>query len=188
MKNLIIICLLVTTAFTTQAQDIKKEDCDCPEPTEDVIIGICGSIYNKKPSKEGSSFAFKFEDDLWEMVCIKPTNDILNNPEALKDVHKKIQTMWIINRNNFICNGFPLRDANITNFSLDSGFPTFLRSAIKVYKLDMNFKVTNQGSVMDYIINQIESYKAANMTTKVNELEKIYKILENAGTKHAKDL
>ena len=189
MKKLITICLLMATIFTTQAQqNINEIINNCPTPTNDDIIGICGSIYNKKPSREGSQFAFKFEDDLWEMACIEPTREILNNPEALKIAIKKIQTMWMNNRNNFICNGFPLRDANITNFSINSGFPTFLRSAIKVYKLDMNFKVTNQGTIMDYILEEIESYKSANMSTKVNELEKIYKILENAGAKHAKEL
>lgn len=52
----------------------------------------------------------------------------------------------------------------------------------------MNFKVIEQGTVMDYLVEQIDSYKRANMSKKVSEFEKIYKVLENAGTKHAKDL
>lgn len=52
----------------------------------------------------------------------------------------------------------------------------------------MNFKVTEQGTVMDYLAKEIDSYKRANLNIKALELEKIYKVLEIAGTKHGKDL
>lgn len=52
----------------------------------------------------------------------------------------------------------------------------------------IKLKITEQGTVMDYLIEQIESYKRANFPEKVEEFEKIYKVLEIDGTKHAKDL
>ena len=52
----------------------------------------------------------------------------------------------------------------------------------------IKLEITEQGTVMDYLVEEIDSYKRTNMITKVSELEKIYKVLEIAGTKHAKDL
>nr|WP_315201858.1 hypothetical protein [uncultured Flavobacterium sp.] len=73
-------------------------------------------------------------------------------------MRKKIQTMWHANRSVFLCKDFLIRDGNVTNFSINSGFPTFLRSAVKVYKLDINFKVTEQGTVMDYLVEQCTQF------------------------------
>lgn len=159
-----------------------------PALTDDQITGICNSIYNKKPGTTGSPFAYKYEEDLWELSCVKPGQDILGNPDSLKEAHKKIQAMWNSNRKGLRCKGFPQTDDNITNFSMNAGFPLFLRAAVKVYKLDMNFKDENQLTVMDYIQSQIESYKRANMVSKVAEFEKIYKVLADGGAKHGKEL
>jgi hypothetical protein len=184
-------CQSSTNNFESNLSELEKvaEEVECNASlTEDQIVGICDSIYNKKPSLAGSLFSQQFEEDLWALSCVKADQKILDNPEALKEAHRKIQAMWNSNRKSMQCKGFPLRNANITNFSVNSGFTTFLRSAVKVYKLDMNFKNENQQTVMDYLVEQIDSYKRANMTTKVNELEKIYKVLGDAGAKHAKDL
>ena len=186
MKFLSVLFLNILITCTAFAQE--KKDSNCPSPSQDNIDGLCNSIYNKKDSSPGSPFGYKFEENLWEFVCIKPTLEIIKNPEKLQEVHKKIQAMWLTNRNLIFCSGFPQTDANVTNLSINAGFTLFLRSAVKIYKLDMNFKVTEQGTVMDYLVEQIDSYKRANMNTKVSEFEKIYKVLEIAGTKHAKDL
>lgn len=186
MKLLSVIFLNIIITCTAFAQE--KKDSNCPSPSEDDIVGLCNAIYNKKPCTKRMFFTYEFELTLWKLVCTEPTDEIIDNPEKLQQVHKRVQAMWLNNRNRFLCRGFPLREGNVTNFSINSGFTTFLRSAVKVYKLDMNFKVTEQGTVMDYLVEQIDSYKRADMSTKVSELEKIYKVLENAGTKHAKDL
>ena len=96
--------------------------------------------------------------------------------------------MWNNNRKRLKCTGFPLPDANITNFSVNSGLLTFLRASVKRYKLDMNFKDENQKTVMDYIVKQIERYKQADQPEKVLDLEMIYKVLNDNGAKHGKDL
>ena len=186
MKNLITICLILITAINSQAQE--KEVCDCPLPSEDQIIGFCDAVYNKQSGTEGSEFAFKFEEYLWEFSCAKPTKDVFSNAQALTAAHKKIQIMWKNNRKIFQCKGFPLPEANIVNFSLNAGFPGFLRAAVKIYKLDLNFVDEKQQTVMDYILPLIASYRAANMTAKVAEYERIYKVLADGGAKHAKDL
>jgi hypothetical protein len=173
--------------FSTLEEFSKAED-DCAAPSADDIIGICDAIYNKEPGTLGSAFAFKFEEYLWEFSCIKPSKSILENADLLKAAHLKIQTMWNNNRKRLKCTGFPLPDANITNFSVNSGLLTFLRASVKRYKLDMNFKDENQKTVMDYIVKQIERYKQADQPEKVLDLEMIYKVLNDNGAKHGKDL
>lgn len=166
----------------------EKKVFNCPSPSEDDVLTLCNDIYNKVDKTKGGLFSYHWEETLWQLACIEPTPEIFKNPEKLQEAHKKIQAMWFANRNLFFCTGFPLANANVTNFSMNSGFSMFLRAAVKLYKLDMNFKVTEQGSIMDYLADQIESYKRANDIPKVSEFEKIYKVMEIAGTKHGKDL
>jgi len=173
--------------FSTLEEFSKTED-DCAAPSADDIIGICDAIYSKEPGTPGSGFGFKFEEFLWQFACLKPSKSILANADLLKEAHLKIQTMWINNRKRLKCTGFPLPDANITNFSVNSGFLTFLRAAVKIYKLDMNFKDENQKTVMDYITKEIERNKRVGYSEKVLDLEMIYKVLNDNGAKHGKDL
>ena len=48
MKNLLIICLLVTSVMTSQAQEKKAEVCDCLEPTKDQFTSVCQAIDDKE--------------------------------------------------------------------------------------------------------------------------------------------
>ena len=172
----------------SELEEVSKAVDGCATPSADDIIGICDAIYNKEPGSPESGFGFKYEEDLWKLACIKPSKTILGNADSLKAAHLKIQTMWNNNRSMLKCTGFPLPDANITNFSVNSGFITFLRAAVKRYNLDMNFKDENQQTVMDYIVKQIERYKQAGQPEKVLDLEMIYKVLNDNGAKHGKDI
>ena len=172
----------------SELEEVAKSVDGCATPSADDIIGICDAIYSKEPGTTGSGFAFKYEENLWELACIKPSKTILGNADSLKAAHLKIQTMWNNNRSMLKCTGFPLPDANITNFSVNTGFLTFLRAAVKIYKLDMNFKDGNQETVMDYITKEIERNKRVGYLEKVQDLEMIYKVLNDNGAKHGKDI
>jgi hypothetical protein len=185
MKNLITICLLLATAFTSQAQEEKKvEDCDCPKPTRDEFTGVCNAIYEKKGDGEGF-FGDKYQELMWKISCADPKKD------SKEVAYQKIRCMWNKYRVEFRCFGYTgvsAADTNVANFSIDTGFSTFLVAAVKRWKLDMNFIDPADGeTLMDFLLMRRESYKN-NYTAKYEEYDRIYKLLEKNGAKHAKDL
>jgi hypothetical protein len=186
MKTLITICLLVTTVFTTQAQEKKAEDCDCPKPTEYQFTTICNSIYAKKYPTEGSPFGYKFVEDLWEMSCAKVGVD---SPEQAK---RKIQCMWNKYKEEFRCYGHSdvtLDNANVLKFSVDTGFNSFIVTAIKKYELDVNFKDPTDGkTILDFVEAQLDHYRNSTFTAKADEYQRTYDLLIKYGAKRAKDL
>ncbi len=186
MKNLLIICLLVTTALTSQAQEKQNEVCDCPEPTEEQFITICNSIYAKKDPTEGSPFGYKYVEDLWEMSCAKVGVD---SPELAK---KKIQCMWNKYKEEFRCDGHSdvtLHNANVLKFSVDIGFSTFVVAAVKKYELDVNFKDPTDGkTILDFVEAELKHYRNSTFTDKANEYQRTYDLLIKYGAKRAKDL
>jgi hypothetical protein len=188
MKKLLIICLLVTTAFTSQAQEEKKvEDCDCPEPTKVDISDLCYEIYKKKAASDDSELSYKYAEVLWRISCAK------DGVDNLETARKKIQCMWNKYRTMFSCDlpGTSVPKGNITKFSLDINFSVFLLDAVKDYKLDMNFKdpVDNR-TILDFIKDEIAFIKKSpsDMTMKINEYERLYKLLKDNGAKHGKEL
>ena len=100
--------------------------------------------------------------------------------------------MWKKYREEFRCykyDGVSVPDGNVLKFSFDTGFSTFLVTAVKKYKLDMNFIDPQDGkTIMDFLKISMERYKQAGSTEKVEEYERIYKLYKDNGAKHAKDL
>jgi len=174
------------TVLTTQAQEKKVEDCDCPKPTRDQFMGICNAIYDKEDGNEDLGIGYKYQELLWEISCADPKKD---SPEVAV---KKIQCMWKKYREEFRCykyDGVSVPDGNVLKFSFDTGFSTFLVTAVKKYKLDMNFIDPQDGkTIMDFLKISMERYKQAGSTEKVEEYERIYKLYKDNGAKHAKDL
>jgi hypothetical protein len=75
--------------------------------------------------------------------------------------------------------------------SVDMGFTTFLMDAVKEYKLDMNFRDPIDGkTVLDFISEELAGLKKSTMdlSSKINEYESLYKMLQANGAKHSKDL
>jgi len=185
MKKLITIALLLVTTFTSQAQEATKEVCDCPKPTRDQFIGVCNAIYEKRAGSPGGTIGDMFEEELWKISCADPIKD------SKEVAYQKIRCMWNKYREEFRCFGYTgvsVTDSNVIIFSMDTGFSTVLIALIKKYKLDMNFKDYNGKTIMDFLIDQLESYRKAGFVAKTNEYERIYKLLEKNGVKHAKDL
>lgn len=182
MKKLITICLILATAFTSQAQEKQTtttnniDVCDCPKPTIDQFTGVCNDIYEKKDL---------YQEELWKISCADPKKD------SKEIAYQKIRCMWNKYREEFRCFGYTgvsVPDANISKFSIDTGFSTFLVAAVKMYKLDMNFKDHDGKTLMDFLQIQRERYKNSDYIAKYEEYDRIYKLLEKNGAKHAKDL
>lgn len=187
MKKTTTLFLFLIIAFTSQAQEKKVEDCDCPEPTKYDFDQLCNEVYDQKASSDESELSFKYQEVLWKMSCAK------DGVDDLETARKKIQCMWNKYRTKIGCNfpGLSVPKGNIVKSSLEINFSFFLISAVKDYKLDMNFKdpVDNR-TILDFIRDEIAFVKKSpsDMTMKVKEYESLYKLLKDSGAKHGKDL
>ena len=187
MKNLITICLLVTTIFTTQAQEKKVEDCDCPEPTKSQISNLCQNLYDNEPAwDENDPVGYQYQANLWEMSCADLKKD------SKEIAWKKIECMWNKYREKFRCynTSSAANEKNILKFSIDSGFTVFI-SEFAHYNLDANFKDPADGkTVLDFLKDQINSIRNSPPVNydKIKEYNRLYDLLANKGAKHSKDL
>ena len=196
MKKTLTICLLIAITITSHGQPMinqtsdtavgKVSVWDCPEPTISQITCVCNSIYDKKGPTQVTGFGYKYQEDLWEMSCAVPGID--TEEQAIK----KIQAMWMKCRVKFRCYkyiGVSVSDGNVAKFAMDLDFSTFLVTAVKRYKLDMNFIDPADGkTIMDFLDIQYKSNSKAGSTDKAEEYLRLYKLLEKHGSKHAKDL
>lgn len=183
--KLTLIFLALFCSLQVVAQETKV-DCDCPKPTENQFLKVCNSIYAKKRAVDEESFGYKFAEDLWEMFCAKPGID---SPQEAKI---KIQCMWNKYKEKFICpgdTGTRLHNANVLKYSMDSGFSSFLITAIKKYELDVNFKDPMDGkTVLDFVSEQLTYYRNSSMKNIENEYQRVYDLLIKYGAKHANEL
>ena len=187
MKKLITLCLLLTTVFTSQAQEKQTDVCDCPEPTKEQFGNVCQAIYDKEVYEGSAPFSYVYQEILWEISCANPN-------ESLELAKIKIKCMWNKYRQNFRCYGYPdsvATERNIAKFSVDTGFTAFTSEAVKKYNLDMNFKdPADNKTVVDFIKDQIRIIRDTPPVNnaKVTEYERLYNMLVKYGAKHAKDL
>ena len=187
MKNLLIICLFVTTIFTTQAQEKQKEDCDCPEPTKEQFSNVCQNLYDKEPAyDENGPVGYQYQADLWEMSCADLKKD------SKEIAWKKIECMWNKYREKFRCynTSSAANERNILKFSIDSGFTVLISEFVK-HNFDVNFKdPADNKTILDFIkdeINSISNTPPVN-NAKITEYNRLYNMLLKNGAKHAKDL
>jgi hypothetical protein len=123
-----------------------------------------------------------------ENVCADPEND----SQALAKA--KIQKMWNQNRIKFICSGYAgvlSSGSNISLFSIETGFSTFVIDAVNKWDLNLNFIDENtNGTVMDFLISEIKRYSEMNndFSGKIKEYQEIYDYLKRFEVKHASEL
>jgi hypothetical protein len=159
----------------------------CPELTQLDFDTLCKDVYERKPSSDDSELAFKYQEAMWRMSCAK------DGVDSLETARKKIQTMWNKNRESFSCDypGVTVPKGNITKFSLETNFSDFLINAVKDYKLDMNFRDPRDNrTILDFVKDKINQMKKSpiNLTANIQEYESLYKMLQENGAKHSKDL
>jgi hypothetical protein len=187
MKKIIPLFLFLLIALSSQAQEKKAEVCDCPEPTKDEFTSVCQAIYDKEAYEGSGPFSYVYQENLWELSCVKPN-------ESIEIAKIKIQCMWSKYRQNFRCFGYPdsiATDLNILKFSLDTGFTAFISEAVKKYNLDMNFKdPADNKTILDFIKDQIKIIGNSPPVdnAKITEYNRLYKMLQDQGAKHGKDL
>ena len=189
MKKLTTFLILLANLITCQAQEtssVKKDICDCPEPTRDQFMGICNSIYRKENASDESGLSYQYQERLYEISCVKTGVD------SKEIVAMKIQCMWNKYREKFRCYVFAnvaVPEGNVLKFAMDTGFSTFLVSAVKKYNLDMNFlDPADNKTIMDFLKENYDSYKKDSYTEKADEYLRIYELLKANGAKHASEL
>lgn len=189
MKKLITTCILLVNLSAIYAQEavgVKTDICDCPEPTRDQFMGICNSIYRKENASDESGLSYQYQEGLYEISCVKIGVDS-------KEVAAiKIQCMWNKYRESFRCYVFAnvaVPEGNVLKFAMDTGFSTFLVSAVKKYNLDMNFlDPADNKTIMDFLKENYDSYKRDGYTEKSDEYFRIYQLLKANGAKHSSEL
>jgi hypothetical protein len=185
MKTVIIFSTMFITSIILNAQTSDKTTCNCPEPTELQWSKLCNSIYAKKAPNEESGLPFKMDEDLWEMSCAIPGVD------SMEEASRKIQCMWMKYRTKSKCtffSGLSRPEGLILSFSMDVGFPSFLKRITKHYKLDLNFIDPVWGdTVMDFLKWQEGNYRGT-YEEKANEFLKMYEYLRKNGAKHSYEL
>ena len=198
LTSVLSLCLLLVLGiYDCCAQQMLLEDtiitskdilCDCPEPTKSQYLFVCMSGYEGETGDEGSTFGFKFQEHLWKMSCADPLKD--SNEIA----YGKIRCMWNKYREHFLCVGYTgvMSDGNnITKFSIETGFPTFVIQAVKRYNLDLNFKDPTDGkTIMDFLKDEMIRYEAmtGDYSYKIKEYQRLYTLLKTYGVKHANEL
>lgn len=185
-------CQSSTNNFESNVSELEKvaENVDeCPPPTKDTFAGVCIAMFQRSEARNPESeLGFSYQERLWQMSCAEPGKDSMDVARI------KIQKMWNKHRENFRCYNFPnsiATDSNITKFSLDTGFTSFMHEAVRRYKLDMNFvDPADKKTVLDFAKEQealIRKTPPVN-TAKADEYNAIAKLLESNGAKRAKDL
>lgn len=186
MKTTLILLIITLSCSLQLVAQETKEVCDCPKPTEEQFLKVCNSIYAKKRALDEDTFGYKFAEDLWEMSCAKVGID---SPEQAK---QKIQCMWNKYKEDFSCpgdTGTRLHNANVLKYSMDSGFSSFLITAVKKYELDVNFKdPMDKKTVLDFISEQLVYYRNSSMKNVENEYQRVYDLLRKNGAKHSNEL
>ncbi len=176
-------------SFQIRAQIDKKKDCDCPIPTQKDINELCAKIYKKEIAPDYSELTYAYQQTLWRISCAEEGIDILETARI------KIQCMWLKNRELFSCDlpGVKIARGNVTFFSLEIGFTDFLIDAVKDYNLDLNFidpADWEQRTILDFIKDETLLLKKSSrdVQSKINQYERLYKLLKENGSKHSDEL
>ena len=174
MKKLLTIWLFITVSFIINAQE-QEEVCDCPRPKDGKFFNICTLVENHD---------FQFKKELMAMSCADPKID---SPEIIK---AKVNCMWGKYYKEFGCEGQSfITDGNILKFSIYTGFDFFIDGVVKDFGLNINLIDPADGkSLMDFLSDQRESYRGSVYPAKFAEYDRLYKLFESKGAKHAKDL
>ena len=155
MKNLITICLLLATVFTSQAQEKQTDVCDCPEPERVDYAKICSYSKDKKRAKE-ESLVWLFEEHLLKMSCVDLKND------TRETIIQKVNCMWNKYKTKFSCAslGFNVPNGNVLKFIMSFNFPDAIYLLVDHYGLDVTFVDPADGlSFIGYLDQEISKTK-----------------------------
>lgn len=166
MKNLITICLILATAFTSQAQEKQKEVCDCPAPKGGKFIYFCTLVEDQDK---------RYITQMMEIACADPKKE---SPET---VRAKVNCMFEKYYAEFGCDdpGFLVPNGNILKYAVNQEFENFIYGMVEEFGIDINIKDPADGkTLLDFILDEKIRYKQVpEYQFKAKELEDIYNTL-----------
>lgn len=160
------------------------EDKTQPCPNLKKLENICIYIDSRgKDPKPKGDYVYMYQRRLLDAACV----DVEKDSEEV--IGEKIRKMWdaAFAQQKLNCQSvqFYPSGGNILKFAVSSKFTEFIDDAIW-WKVNLNFiDEVDKETVLDYVRGQIEKNKG---TSIVSTLQHYYKILREAGAKHAAEL
>lgn len=154
----------------------------CPNLTKLENICIYIDSRGKDPKPKGD-YVYMYQRKILDAACV----DVEKDSEEV--IGQKIRKMWDAAfaeaKLNCLSIQFDANGGNILKFAVSTKFDEFIDDAIW-WKVNLNhIDVVDNRTVLDYIQYQIEKNKGFNI---VSKLQHYYKILKEAGAKHAAEL
>ena len=120
------------------------------KPTKTDFQLVCSAIYNQddKPLVESEFIDFRFEELMLEMAGAIDANHVVKPKE---EAFALVRKMWLANRENFRCFGYPgtmASEKNVGKFGMGVGFDVLLKVFMKKWRLDLNFKDAADGKTI----------------------------------------
>lgn len=160
------------------------EDKTQPCPNLKKLENICMYIDSRgKDPKPKGDYVYMYQRRLLDAACV----DVEKDSEEV--IGEKIRKMWdaAFAQQKLNCQSvqFYPSGGNILKFAVSSKFTEFIDDAIW-WKVNLNFiDEVDKETVLDYVRGQIEKNKGSSI---VSTLQHYYKILREAGAKHAAEL
>lgn len=161
---------------------VESEIQPCPnlKKLENICINIDSRSKDPKPKGD---YVYMYQRKLLDAACV----DVEKDSEEV--IGEKIRKMWdaAFAQQKLNCHSiqFYPSGGNILKFAVSSKFTEFIDDAIW-WKVNLNFiDEVDKETVLDYVRGQIEKNKG---TSIVSTLQHYYKILREAGAKHAAEL
>ena len=160
------------------------EDKTQPCPNLKKLENICIYIDSRgKDPKPKGDYVYMYQRRLLDAACV----DVEKDSEEV--IGEKIRKMWdaAFAQQKLNCHSlqFYPSGGNILKFAVSTKFTEFIDDAIW-WKVNLNFiDEVDKETVLDYVRGQIEKNKG---TSIVSTLQHYYKILREAGAKHAAEL
>jgi uncharacterized delta-60 repeat protein len=160
------------------------EDKTQPCPNLKKLENICIYIDSRgKDPKPKGDYEYMYQRRLLDAACV----DVEKDSEEV--IGQKIRKMWdaAFAQQKLNCHSmqFYPSGGNILKFAVSCKFDEFIDDAIW-WKVNLNFiDEVDKETVLDYVQHQIEKNKGFNI---VSKLQHYYKILREAGAKHASEL
>lgn len=163
---------------------VSTEAVSNPCPNLKKLDNICISINNRtKDPKPKGDYYYMYQRKMLDAACV----DVEKDSEEI--IGEKIRKMWdaAFAQKKLNCHSiqFYPSGGNVLKFAVSTKFNEFIEDAIW-WKVNLNFiDDVDKETVLDYVKNEIEKNKGFNI---VSKLEYYYKILREAGAKHAAEL
>jgi hypothetical protein len=126
-------------------------------PTKEQMGALCASIYaqDSKPKVESEFIRFEFEELMLRMAGAIDANNVVKPKD---EAYALVRKWWLANRENCRCPGYVGSlgsNKNVGKFATGNGFTVPLRTFMKRWKLDLDFKDSADGkTIYQFLVDE----------------------------------